>query len=50
MTIRRDFDVLEKQNKLIRTHGAALLRKVLLLEQTFESKAGKAILEKSDCA
>ncbi|MCZ2260341.1 DeoR/GlpR family DNA-binding transcription regulator [Sporosarcina sp. G11-34] len=50
MTIRRDFDVLEKQKKLIRTHGAAIAPQGLIVEQTFESKAGKAVLEKQTIA
>lgn len=50
MTIRRDFDVLEKQKKLIRTHGAAIAPQGLIVEQTFESKAGKAVLEKKAIA
>ena len=50
MTIRRDFDVLEKQKKLIRTHGAAIAPQGLIVEQTFESKAGKAVLEKQAIA
>ena len=50
MTIRRDFDVLEKQKKLIRTHGAAIAPQGLIVEQTFELKAGKAVLEKKAIA
>ena len=50
MTIRRDFDVLERQNKLIRTHGGAVAPQGRVLEQTFESKAGKAVLEKKAIA
>lgn len=50
MTIRRDLDVLEKQKKLIRTHGAAVPPQGLIVEQTFESKAGKAVLEKQAIA
>lgn len=46
MTIRRDFDVLEKQNKLIRTHGGAVPSQALIHEKTFESKSTIAVLEK----
>lgn len=42
MTIRRDLDVLEKQKKLIRTHGGAVLPQLLIQERTFESKLGLA--------
>lgn len=38
MTIRRDLDALEKQKKLIRTHGGAVLPQMLIQEQTFASK------------
>ncbi|MHA6261197.1 DeoR/GlpR family DNA-binding transcription regulator [Sporosarcina sp. CAU 1771] len=50
MTIRRDFDALEKQKKLIRTHGAAITPQSLIVEQTFESKAGQAVEEKKAIA
>lgn len=50
MTIRRDLDVLEKQKKLIRTHGAAIAPQGLIVEQTFESKAGQAVFEKQAIA
>lgn len=50
MTIRRDFDVLERQKKLIRTHGGAVGPQVLVVEQTFQSKSEKAILEKKAIA
>lgn len=46
MTIRRDLDVLEKQNKLIRTHGGAVTSQALIHEKTFELKSNIAILEK----
>ncbi|WP_378154303.1 DeoR/GlpR family DNA-binding transcription regulator [Chungangia koreensis] len=46
MTIRRDLDALEKQKKLIRTHGGAVLPQLLIQEQSFESKLGKAIDKK----
>ena len=50
MTIRRDFDMLERQKKLIRTYGGAVAPQVLVAEQTFESKVGKAVLEKQAIA
>lgn len=46
MTIRRDFDVLEKQKRLIRTHGGAVAPQGLIHESTFESKSGMAVEEK----
>ncbi|MFS0689379.1 DeoR/GlpR family DNA-binding transcription regulator [Sporosarcina sp. 179-K 8C2 HS] len=50
MTIRRDFDVLEKQNKLIRTHGGAILTQALIRERTFASKSVLAVEEKKAIA
>lgn len=50
MTIRRDFDALEKQKKLIRTHGGAVAPQALIIEKTFESKAGMAVAEKKAIA
>lgn len=50
MTIRRDFDVLEKQNKLIRTHGGAVRAQPLIHERTFESKSTMAVQEKKAIA
>lgn len=46
MTIRRDLDALEKQKKLIRTHGGAVLPQLLIQEQSFEMKLAKAIEKK----
>ncbi|PID20283.1 transcriptional regulator [Sporosarcina sp. P3] len=46
MTIRRDFDVLEKQNKLIRTHGGAVPSQALIHEKTFELKSNISVQEK----
>lgn len=46
MTIRRDFDVLEKQKRLIRTHGGAVAPQALIHERTFESKSVMAVEEK----
>jgi len=46
MTIRRDLDSLEKQKKLIRTHGGAVLPQMLIQEQSFESKRNKAVDKK----
>lgn len=50
MTIRRDFDVLEKQKNLIRIHGGAILPQALIGEKTFESKAVMAVAEKQAIA
>ncbi|RJS61937.1 DeoR/GlpR family DNA-binding transcription regulator [Bacillus sp. PK3_68] len=50
MTIRRDLDLLEKQKKLIRTHGGAVLPQALINEQSFASKAGSAVEEKKQIA
>ncbi|KXH80891.1 DeoR/GlpR family DNA-binding transcription regulator [Sporosarcina sp. HYO08] len=50
MTIRRDFDALEKQKNLIRTHGGAVLPQALIGERTFESKAVMAVVEKKAIA
>lgn len=50
MTIRRDFDVLEKQKKLIRTHGGAVAPQGLIHERTFESKSSMAVEEKKAIA
>ncbi|MCG7344832.1 DeoR/GlpR family DNA-binding transcription regulator [Sporosarcina sp. ACRSL] len=46
MTIRRDLDALEKERKLIRTHGGAVLPQGLIFEETYESKAGQAVEQK----
>ncbi len=46
MTIRRDFDALEKQKRLIRTHGGAVAPQALIHERTFESKSVMAVEEK----
>jgi len=50
MTIRRDLDALEKQKKLIRTHGGAVLPQLLIQEQSFEAKLAKAIDKKRQIA
>ena len=46
MTIRRDLDGLEKEKKLIRTHGGAVLPQGLIYEQSYESKIGQAVEQK----
>lgn len=50
MTIRRDLDALEKEKKLIRTHGGAVLPHVLIYEQSYESKSGQAVEQKQRIA
>jgi DeoR/GlpR family transcriptional regulator of sugar metabolism len=41
MTIRRDLAYLEENNKIIRTHGGAILNKPLVVESSFRTKEGK---------
>ncbi|MCM3717818.1 DeoR/GlpR family DNA-binding transcription regulator [Fictibacillus phosphorivorans] len=41
MTVRRDLAYLEENNKIIRTHGGAILNKPLVVESSFASKEGK---------
>ncbi|WP_319005301.1 DeoR/GlpR family DNA-binding transcription regulator [Fictibacillus halophilus] len=41
MTIRRDLAYLEDNDKIIRTHGGAILNKPLVVESSFASKEGK---------
>jgi DeoR/GlpR family transcriptional regulator of sugar metabolism len=41
MTIRRDLAFLEENEKIIRTHGGAILNKPLVVESSFRSKEGK---------
>ncbi len=50
MTVRRDLDELEKQKKLIRTHGGAALPQVLIGEKTFEQKMSHAHAQKAEIA
>lgn len=50
MTIRRDLNYLEEKNKIIRTHGGAILNKTLLYERTFTEKESKNRLEKQQIA
>ena len=46
MTIRRDLTFLEEE-KVIRTHGGAILNKSLIGETSFHAKEGKNNLQKS---
>ncbi|WP_235318390.1 DeoR/GlpR family DNA-binding transcription regulator [Planococcus sp. CAU13] len=41
MTVRRDLDDLERQKRLIRTHGGAALPQMLISEQSFKKKVSK---------
>jgi DeoR/GlpR family transcriptional regulator of sugar metabolism len=41
MTIRRDLSYLEENEKIIRTHGGAILNKPLVVESSFQTKEGK---------
>lgn len=41
MTIRRDLTYLEENEKIIRTHGGAILNKPLVVESSFRTKEGK---------
>lgn len=50
MTIRRDLDELEKQKKLIRTHGGAALPQAIIGEQSYEQKLSEAHLQKKEIA
>ena len=47
MTIRRDLTFLEAEEKVIRTHGGAILNKSLIGETAFHAKEGKNNLQKS---
>ena len=46
MTIRRDLTFLEEEEKVIRTHGGAILNKSLIGETAFHAKEGKNNLQK----
>ena len=50
MTIRRDLDELEKQKKLIRTHGGAALPQAIIGEQSYEEKLSAAHPQKQEIA
>lgn len=50
MTIRRDLDELEKNKKLIRTHGGAALPQVFRREQSFEQNLSEKDLKKKEIA
>lgn len=50
MTIRRDLNYLEAQEKLIRTHGGAVLNKPLVIETSFQVKEGKYSYQKRQIA
>lgn len=50
MTIRRDLNELEKEGKLIRTHGGAVIGKTLTQEVAYSSKMNKNKLEKQSIA
>ena len=46
MTIRRDLNLLEDEEMVIRTHGGAVLNKPLIGETSFQVKEGKRHFEK----
>lgn len=50
MTIRRDLDTLEKEGKLIRVHGGAVLAKPLVQEATFVQKESVELERKQEIA
>ncbi len=46
MSIRRDFDVLAKEGRIVRTHGGAVLARDLVSEISFFERKGKNLAEK----
>lgn len=50
MTVRRDLDELEKQKKLIRTHGGAALPQAIIAEQSYNQKLSEAHPQKVEIA
>lgn len=50
MTIRRDLAQLEEQDKIIRTHGGAILKSPLVLESSFDTKLKRNIEQKQQIA
>lgn len=50
MTIRRDLTYLEENEKIIRTHGGAILNKPLVVESSFRTKEGKFNNQKKQIA
>lgn len=50
MTIRRDLDELEKQKKLIRTHGGAAIPESIIAEQSYIQKISEAHPQKVEIA
>ncbi|MFJ7972589.1 DeoR/GlpR family DNA-binding transcription regulator [Psychrobacillus sp. NPDC096389] len=50
MTVRRDLDELEKQKKLIRTHGGAALPQAIIAEQSYNQKLSEAHAQKVEIA
>ena len=50
MTIRRDLDELEKQKKLIRTHGGAAIPEAIIAEQSYLQKVAEAHPQKVEIA
>ncbi|HLR60665.1 MAG TPA: DeoR/GlpR family DNA-binding transcription regulator [Pseudogracilibacillus sp.] len=50
MTVRRDLDLLEKEGKVIRTHGGAILAKPLMIETPFMKKKSEKIDQKQKIA
>ncbi|MBD1382208.1 DeoR/GlpR family DNA-binding transcription regulator [Metabacillus arenae] len=50
MTIRRDLAYLEDEEKIIRTHGGAILNKPLIIESSFHTKEGKHSHQKRQIA
>lgn len=50
MTVRRDLDELEKQKKLIRTHGGAAIPEAIIAEQSYIQKISEAHPQKMEIA
>ncbi|WP_144513085.1 DeoR/GlpR family DNA-binding transcription regulator [Bacillus sp. FJAT-22090] len=50
MTVRRDLDELEKQKKLIRTHGGATIPQAIIAERSYSEKISEAHLQKVEIA
>ncbi|MBE6183526.1 DeoR/GlpR family DNA-binding transcription regulator [Heyndrickxia ginsengihumi] len=50
MTIRRDLALLEEEEKIIRTHGGAILKKQIIVETPFRAKEGKHSEQKKEIA
>lgn len=50
MTVRRDLDELEKQKKLIRTHGGATIAQAIIAERSYSEKISESHLQKVEIA